>query len=429
MKIPFKRLSAAFFLLISAVAIVMGENDSFTLKQRLTQRIERLIIEEFISGSVSIDSSGWTGVITVNEQKGKDVGITCPASIFFTGDSLEGMINLRFYNNDIPVIFNASLSDDEINGVAIINTPRAACEADFFVGVDDAGSLKGKMTVDFTKFRLRGSLPQIRQEFESFLHDIHDFAGILGFQRLQIRAVGEKSLEYLSECLEYAASFEINSPNNGIITGRVNIEEGNFYYMGQPFIIQRGIYDFTQDCFSLKAARKQKAYITQPQGGAVLTTYFLTIEYDGVDERAAVEKIYSEPCLTVEEIQRLLVRGSPFTPEVSGQVASNLENQIEIAIAQYDSRRVTAFAELQVGRLLAFDRVVIENGLFSSKNRFIADKDLTSRLKLTVRGTVGSSAKGSIAFDYRLYPHIYLTNETDRLSETGVDLRYIIRFW
>jgi len=105
-----------------------------------------------------------------------------------------------------------------------------------------------------------------------------------------------------------------------------------------------------------------------------------------------------------------------------------MEDKIKVTIANYNSEKFTRMTERQVGKLLAFDRVEIEGNSFSFDSPIQADKDLNRRLRLSVRGTVGGSTKQTVSFDYRVYNDFFLVNETTQDGNTGLDLRYIIRF-
>jgi hypothetical protein len=81
-----------------------------------------------------------------------------------------------------------------------------------------------------------------------------------------------------------------------------------------------------------------------------------------------------------------------------------------------------------VGKLLALDRVKIEGALFTLDNPYIAEKEISPRLKLNFRGTVSGMTEQKVSFDYLLGGNFFLTTETNQNGKTNFDLRYVIKF-
>jgi len=130
-----------------------------------------------------------------------------------------------------------------------------------------------------------------------------------------------------------------------------------------------------------------------------------------------------------EQIEYLLVTGSPYAPENSAFFSANLEDRVKNALKYYHPEKYTRFAERQVGKLVAFDRVVIEGNAFSSTGSYyLATKKLGSHLKLRMKGMLGSASDQTIAFEYPLSSRFFLINETNQYGKTGIDLRYVVRF-
>lgn len=400
-----------------------------SVRRVLIENLMKLTAEGLIEAEIYQSESEGIFEIKFNKPSAVCISIAPQSVLNITNTKLNGNLNLCLYSYNLPMILQADISQDSVSGSISINSPLVICRIQFSAFLTSDDSLALTASAVFDNLKLKGPPILLKTDLEYLSLSVRNCLKKIGVSRYNVSLSADKSLHHLSEYLECRASFKMHCDESGECAGGVDVAEGDYIYLGSRFNIKEGFYFFKTDSIGFLVEKRQKTYITLPDSGAVLRSYRITLGYWGGIDKGAELQLMSTPHLTAEEIRRLLVKGNPFIPAVSGVTASNLEQQIELAISQYDDRSVTNYAELQAGRLFTFDRVEIKKGLLSSKNRFIASKDITSRLEMTIKGSLGSSTEGSVVFDYRLMPHIYLTNETARLDRTGIDLKYVIKFW
>ena len=129
-----------------------------------------------------------------------------------------------------------------------------------------------------------------------------------------------------------------------------------------------------------------------------------------------------------DDIVNILVKGTPQSKKINGTASYSLEEKVTMAMDDYNPENIHKFTERQVGKIFAVDRVVIEGESFSLDSPYYADKSITDRLRLQLRGTVGGTSSQTISFNYRLFDNISIVSETNQKGNTGIDLRYLIKF-
>lgn len=325
------------------------------------------------------------------------------ATIFIEDNSLRG--TGRVYGNGLSAGLIISSKDIE-NGIPYLLTDVMLNEL----------KLSSDMDKSFSDlFKLIRSLNSIVTD---------DF----GFQNLLTRIHGDSCLYFEGQDFQCVASIELSTGVGGEHEGQIFIESGEIYKYGGKFDIDYGLFDFETGAIMVTASHFKRAYLVTESSGSISQRFHITYTIKGIYPDSVDMTFKSDPYLKKEEIISLLVWGDPASKKVSGIAVKDMEDRIRVTLENYNSERFTRLTERQVGRFLAFDRVEVEGNSFSFDSPIQADKDLNQRLRLSVRGTVGGTTKQTISFDYRLYNDFFLVNETTQDGNTGLDLRYIIRF-
>ena len=278
------------------------------------------------------------------------------------------------------------------------------------------------------QLRLKGRVGTVRNKKNELLHEIKLISDKLKFEDLYLDVEGDSCITYEGLNLQCTASIEAQLRNPGLKHGRIWVNKGNAWKFGSCFKIIRGEYNFASGEFYALGSIKKSALIASPDSGFIRAEYTITVEYIGLSADSVSWSLSSDPPLAHDRIVNLLVRGSPDPAEQPDLINTNIEKMVKNAVEDYRSDKYTKYAERQVGRLVTFDRVVIEGNVFSSGSVFRASKGLTGDLSLHVRGTVGGYAEQTVSFEYPLTNRIFLINETNQYGRTGLDLRYVLRY-
>lgn len=143
--------------------------------------------------------------------------------------------------------------------------------------------------------------------------------------------------------------------------------------------------------------------------------------------------ISSDPALSQTDILSLLTLGATQqqltgTGQQNTTTADVLRNRLE----SLSSQEITGYVSGKVGHMLGLEQLSIQGNLFNlNKNsgpELIASKRLSDRLKITYTTNVGQLNNNGIRLDYKLTNHFSLEGQTDQFGNTGVDLKYKIKF-
>ena len=262
------------------------------------------------------------------------------------------------------------------------------------------------------------------QIFKDILFKMSD---MLGFCDLIVNVNGENSINYLGLALECTASLELTADKNGW-NGSIISHQGKIWRYGKSFDLDYAGYLFEKNQIEAKGRYVKKAYYKQPGGGTVLRPFTITLRYSGSYPDSVKMSLSSIPEMSYDDIVNFLIKGNPTSTKINGTVAYTMEERVKIAIDEYSPENLSKYTERKVGQIFAFDKVVIEGRSFSLDSPYYADKDITNRLRLQIRGTVGGTSSQTVSFDYRLIDHFSIVSETNQKGNTGIDLRYMIKF-
>ena len=398
------------------------------LRDKLQNALQTLIDEGSLIGESNLRDGFWTGRLQLG-----NIGDSCMVhgvnGVFdFTADSMTGTFLFPCWGDTVKLMISALIGSDDIKGSGSLQGKFIAGRFTFSSARDLEGDYDLRLDCRLDSLILQGHLEVIQSRKAKILRSLKNIVNALMFEDLILTIQGDSCIEYRGLELVCAASIDLKSHDPGMKEGVVRVEKGKLWKLGREFQISNAVYYFENAVLYAEAVLKTKAYITSLDSGSVLQTYNVTFLMEGQVPLSLDQSLFSEPELTEEQIISLLVNKDPYALLVSGEVASNIEESIKFAVKKYNSERFTEYAERQVGRTLTFDRVVIEGNVFSTTTHYTAYKGITRRLKLSIRGTVGGSSDQTVSFYYRLGGDFNLVSETNQMGETGLDLKYVLKF-
>jgi len=223
----------------------------------------------------------------------------------------------------------------------------------------------------------------------------------------------------------------LSQPN---ITGRLSIEEGYILYLDRRFQIQQGIMDFVDynrlnPVIDFKAAAKIKSYQTLNA-----TPYIITIAISGDLDKLKVE-LTSEPPLDNSDIISLLTVGATreqLTGKDTGGETTTVSEVLKRRISTISSQKISNYAARNIGNFFGLDEMSIEGDLFNFGNtwgpQLLASKKISNRMEITYTTTVGHLNEQRIRLNYLLSKYFSVMGETDQRGQSGMDLKYRLKF-
>lgn len=405
------------------------ERDRFELRKLLSENIDRLRKDGRFVGEMEFTGDEIYGDLYFPEIMDSLISLSeNHGHIQFMGDSVRCDLNLFFSGIPVYVGLEAELLSDSISGEGYVESDLISADFDIFSVRDAEGDYDIIIAFDLYRLVLPGRIEFFQPDLTKLLWGMNQWSSDFGFENANISIRGDSCIHYQSLEFEGLASIQFLSRQIGEREGCVRADSGRIWRFGKPFDIIFAEYDFGTGAVKARAEHKTRAYIPGEEGGSVLQDYTLTLSYYGGLPDSVKWELESIPRLSREQIISLLVKGDPFSQEISGKIASTMEEKIKLAIEEYDSHRFTGYTERKAGRLLMFDRVEIEGNVFSFGSPYEADKEITKRLKLSLRGTVGGTASQTVSFDYRLGRNFSIISETNQYGKSGLDLRYMIKF-
>lgn len=416
-----------FFCLFTInFAFTAEKASSRHLRRQFGETVQELIQRNLLQGEWVLTDSAWYGEITI-PVKSVQPEISA-GTLFFRMDSLSGQLAFPYGRDNIDLDVNIAFYKDSLSGELGISGNTIQAEAQINSVRDYEGDYDLNLEVFIERLDLEGSLQRLIDSKSVLLQQLKHLTDLLKFEDLQMNVKADSSLYYRGMDLQCRASLEVQIRNPGFRQGQVTLQDGVIWKYGKKFQLSYGFYDCASwEAYAYGSYRTQ-AFLPSAESGYIRQDYLIILEFQYSPEDSVQWQLSSIPPLDNEEIVNLLVRGSPDLPEAAMADADNLEDRIKLAVQNYRSERYTRYAERQVGKLIAFDRVVIEGNVFNSGSVFRASKELGGKIELSVRGTVGGGAEQTVSFEYPLSERFFLVNETNQIGHTGVDIRYIVKY-
>jgi len=218
------------------------------------------------------------------------------------------------------------------------------------------------------------------------------------------------------------------------LSGRLSAKEGYVLYLDRKFKIEKGTLDFIDPnrinpILELSASSSIKGYQTQSR-----VPYTVWLKINGPLDEAIVE-LTSEPPLERSDIIALLTVGAT-RDQIMGKYESGKEMTLSSILreraSELSGQQISGYAARKVGGLLGLDEITIEGNLFRFGKtwgpQLLASKKLNNRIEISYTTTAGSSNEQNIRLDYKLSNHFSIEGETDQKGQSGIDLKYRLKF-
>lgn len=214
------------------------------------------------------------------------------------------------------------------------------------------------------------------------------------------------------------------------LTGRLTTKEGYVLYLDRKFVVNQAVLDFidphrVNPVVDFKAEASLKSYQTLARHPYKI---FLTIS--GPLDEAAVE-LTSEPPLDKANIVALLTVGAT-REQMIGPDAAGIRDVLQDRLGLISSQRISGYATRRVGTLLGLESMTIEGNLFyfgkSWGPQLLASKKITDRMEISYSTTVGYANEQNIRLDYRLSKNFSVQGQTDQKGQSGIDLKFRLKF-
>ena len=226
----------------------------------------------------------------------------------------------------------------------------------------------------------------------------------------------------------------MGGPSRPIITGRLVAKEGYILYLDRKLKVARGVLDFADPTrlnpfIDVQAEVEIKSYQTLDR-----IPYAVTMSINGPLDQARIELV-STPPLDRMDIIALLTIGATreqFTGESRDRGSSTFREVLQERLSDYSSAKISGYATRRVGNLLGLDEVTLEGNLFRFDDSWgpelLASKQISDRMQVTYTTTVGHLNDQSVRLNYRLTRHFSLQGETDRRGDSGMDVKFNLKF-
>ncbi len=223
----------------------------------------------------------------------------------------------------------------------------------------------------------------------------------------------------------------VGTPLQPNITGRISLEEGYVMFLDRKFAIVDGSIHFQNpDRINPEINLTAKTSVRTYQA-LEATTYEILLTLTGTPEDVKVE-LTSTPPLENADIVSLITLGATRQQLTGNGVSSKTGDVLVSRAESLSSYILSGYISRNVGEKLGLDEVTIEGNLFEQSSswgpRIAATKQISDRLEITYLTNVGHFNENGIRMIYRLSRQFSLQGETIQTGETGIDLKYEVRF-
>ena len=208
-----------------------------------------------------------------------------------------------------------------------------------------------------------------------------------------------------------------------VITGRVEVAEGEVYYRDRKYLISSGVIDFInryriEPHFDFRAETQVKEYR-------------IFLDFHGTPERL-YPVLSSDPPRSEIDILHLLavgkVRDNPFYSD-----AERLQEQLlGLGLSGFLTKQVTGELERRAEQLFGIDRFRIDpffaGELTDPTARVTIGEQIDDRLALVYSRNLAENAEQVIILEYKLSPSMMLVATREEDGSYGVDLHLQHRF-
>lgn len=216
------------------------------------------------------------------------------------------------------------------------------------------------------------------------------------------------------------------------VNGRIDVVEGEVYYLDRRFTIKKGTLDFTDPysntpLIDLEAVTELNKYETDKH---IPITVTMTVQ-GSLDQ--PVFLLSSEPAYAKSELISLMLLGIARDPLDKNPDRENvsLKEALQDRAAELSSYKIKGVITRPMETMFGIDELKIEGNLFKIGHpagpQLIAAKKISENITLKYRSPAGTSNRHQIELNYQLAPSWFLTGEIDQLGQSGLDLKYEIK--
>jgi autotransporter translocation and assembly factor TamB len=219
-----------------------------------------------------------------------------------------------------------------------------------------------------------------------------------------------------------------------VLSGRLSAKEGYILYLDRKFKIENGTLDFIDPnrinpVVELSALSNIKSYQTRSH-----IPYTVWLKIKGPLDEAIVE-LTSEPTLERSDIIALLTVGVT-RDQIMGRYengkAMTLSSILRERASELSGRQISGYVTRRMGGFLGLEEMTIEGNLFRFGKtwgpQLLASKKLNNRMEISYTTTAGDANEQNVRLDYKLSDHFSLEGETNQKGQSGLDLKYRLKF-
>ncbi len=207
-------------------------------------------------------------------------------------------------------------------------------------------------------------------------------------------------------------------PDNPSIAGQFQILNGFIYYLDRKFTVTQGTirqFDPQRINPSLDVTATSAVSWYPPQGGK--EDYEITLLINGDLSNPAIT-LSSVPSLPQQQIISLMTFGS---------IQMGMGTDLGPLTGSLVSQQLAGFGIRKLARFLNVESINIYGNIFGPSSegpQLSVTKQVSSRVVVNYKTGLSTLSQQMILVSYRLLPFLYIEAETDRRTQSGIDLKF-----
>jgi autotransporter translocation and assembly factor TamB len=350
--------------------------------------------------------------------------------------NLQGQTNLnnrKLSNTEFTLTLDKiKFISPKIFSVSIENGNLALTQKDDrFIGKGTIRLKEAKYIQDY-KPRISQLLTQIPNRFQA------DKSASLSKLTLDVIIQGQENIWIENNLAKLQMTSNLNlfgtlaQPN---ISGRVIINKGYVLYLDRKFKITNGVIDFSDPHRINPYIDITGVCTVTDYQSAREKNYTITLKLSGLLEKPDF-LLLSDPQLDKADIIAVLTVGrtrDSIFPQSESTSGSSFQQIMIDRFKEITSQRIAGMTEQRLSRALALENISIEGNLFQLDKswgpRVTATKQLANRINITYSTVVGHANEQQIKLGYQLFKNFSVIGSTSQRGESGLDLKWHIKFY
>ncbi|MFC1619908.1 translocation/assembly module TamB domain-containing protein [Candidatus Neomarinimicrobiota bacterium] len=295
---------------------------------------------------------------------------------------------------------------------------------------DQTYFVDGDLAFGDSRYRKSFQIKDIVAFFNSIDRPRPELPGPLRRTRLNLRVRNSQQLWVDNNLARIRVRTDLTllgSLSDPVLAGRITALEGYAYYLDRRFTIKEGVLNFADPVRIRPEVRLVAESLVKSYQTPVPTTYTITLMISGPVDRATVD-LTSTPPLDQVDIIAMLTVGATRDQLLSQQMTGTLQDRL----TGLSSDRIARYTSQKLGDLLDLDNVSIEGNLFRFNRswgpQLIASRKVSDRMDITYQTTIGQFNEQGVRLDYTISKNFLLEGSTNNRGQTGLDLKFRIRF-